>query len=508
MFDGSGKQLTMDESTSSSYNFTPSVEGTYYCVVYACDDREIWTHVASEKVTAISNVTSVTVTLDKYAAYTDSTVTATISAVGKPILYCFRVYDNSSSKVYESFTTSPTFSFVPKTTGIFSVEAQAYDGIVWTAATPASLAVYEPFSYTKVYLSRLTAFVGDPISMSTDAKGGIPAIQYIYCVYLGSTQLVMYNTTAANYTYTFTQPGSYRIAIYAADATGNWIMHDVYWIQVQSTSVFDITGITVNKTTANVSDTLTYNVTTTGGATNYIYCIFRNGQQLTMDYSTSSTYNYTVPSAGTYSITVYATNGSVWVHRTCADVTNVTGSVLSIVSVTPASINVNLGSSIQFTTTVSGAVGTVKYIHCLFKGTQQLTMVNSTSKNYSYTPTEPGSYHLEEYATDDRGIWVKMSSVEVIVSDALALKMNITVSSTNLLVGDIVYVYPNASGGNGAYEYIYCLFRGSTQLTMDRGPSPYYGYQLNAAGTYRVDVYCTDATNKWIMKTSPTITVH
>ena len=101
-----------------------------------------------------------------------------------------------------------------------------------------------------------------------------------------------------------------------------------------------------------------------------------------------------------------------------------------------------------------------------------------------------------------------MSSVEVTVTDGLPLKLNVTVSSTDLVVNDVLTVTPNATGGNGTYEYIYCLFHDSIQLTMNRGPSPYYMYALTAAGTYRVDVYCTDASGKWIMQSSAVVTVH
>ena len=371
------------------------------------------------------------------------------------------------------------------------------------------MTAYKPFQFTTVNMDRLGGVVGDAIHISRGAANGIPDIQFIYCMFNGNTQLTMYQTKEKNYAYTFTQPGTYHIDVYATDGKGQWKVNSRPGILVTGSASLDITSINVNKTSAAPGDTVKYSVSTTGGVTGYIYCVFRNGQQLTMTNSTSSSFSYTIPSDGVYTMTVYATDGRNWINKTASTSTNVAGAGFRIVSVKADSASKNKGETIKFTTKISGAEGTVKYIHCVFRDQTQLTMTESDSPVFSYKAKSTGRYHIDVYAADNSGVWQKASSADVTVEDAVdPLRLNVTTSSTALTVGDVVEVKPNATGGYPAYEYIYCLFRDGTQLTMNRGTSSYYRFKLDATGTYRIDVYCGDSTGKWIMQSSATIAVH
>ena len=503
------KQLTMDSSTASSYTYKPSAQGKYYCTVYVTDKTNTWISLSSQKIDVVSSIAMVTSTVDKSAVYTNETVTVTAGVVGGASSYAYRVYDSKGNVVAGQIYNSSTYSFALSTAGKYTVTTQVWDGVHWYSAANQTVTVYNPFKYTTVYMDRLGGTVGDTIHVSTDASNGIPSIQYIFCVFNGSTQLTMDYSSTNSYAYTFTQPGVYRIDVYATDGKGQWVVNSRQGITVTGTSPLAITDIKVSKAYASVGDAINYTTFATGGVNTYIYCVFRNGQQLTMTYSSSPNFSYTIPSGGDYTITVYASDGVSWVNKTASVTTSVSGSSFNIISVNADSASKEVGESITFTATPSGGSGTIQYIHCVFRGSTQLTMTYSSSPKFIYTPNAAGHYHIDVYGTDSSGVWVKASSSEVLVGEEISkLGLYISTSATDLSVGDVVTVTSSAWGGVGPYEYIYCLFRDGTQLTMNRGPSDYYMYELNSTGTYRVDVYCGDTKGNWIMQQSAVISVH
>ena len=503
------QMLTRYETTDPSFTYAPATVGTYTCVVYASDETNVWKTVSSSPVYAVNSISSVNAYLSAMATYVGQTVKITTSVVGSPQLFCYRIYDGSHNLLVEYFGGN-SYSFVPPAVGHYYVDVLAYDGIQWVSAPTNHCDAYPQFAYKGLYVDKLNPAVGDPITITADCTGGIPALQYIFAIYDSKGQQVAINGTNSNtWTYSFPYADTYRIIAYASDATGNWVLRQIQNYVVYSVAPLSITGITVDKTMASVGDYINYTVATTGTPTAYIFCVFRNGQQLTMDYTYTPNYSYYVSGGGNYQMVVYATDGTTWVNRAATDTTYVpTLGIFSVDSVTPNKTSYAILETMSFTTATSGAVGTVNYIYCIFKDGTQLTMDNSTTATYTYTPTMPGQYRLDVYACDSRAMWVKASSINVTVAPAAPLTLTVTGSITPLTSPSTLTVNATAAGGVGTYSYKYVLFKDGAQLKETPSTSTTYTETLNAPGNYRVDVYVTDSLGTITMASTSILTVH
>lgn len=496
----------MYDTTDMEFNFTPPKAGSFYCDVYVCDDFGEWIYARSPITTVYNNVTAATATLNAMYFTLGEEVKVSVSAVGTATAYCYRIYDNTHTLVKESFSSS-TYTYKPTAVGHYSVEVLVYDGANWFPGTTNYFDVFEPFSYTTVNLSTTRAAVGETMYIGTDAKGGIPSLQYIYCVADSNAQLMSAYSTSAFASFTFPHAGNYTVTVFAADGTGKWVQRTRSGIVVTNSAPLAISDVTVDKTYANIGETINYTVTATG-ATNYRYDVFRNGQQMTADYSSSTSYSYTIPSSGNYVITVYASDGSSWIYKQATTVTHVSeANVLMVHAVTPDKTTAKVGETITFSTAASGNVGPIKFTYAVFLDNTQITGEYSSSPTFSFTPVKAGTYRLDAYATDSRGAYVKGSSVNVVVSPIPPVALSISVSATTLSVGDSVTVTATPSDGVAPYTYKYCLFKDGSKTDEVSSSSTTNTWTLNAAGTYRIDVYCTDTINNTTMQQSGTITV-
>ncbi len=503
------QMLTRVESTASSFTYAPATPGVYYCAVYASDETNVWKLVYSPYVYAVSSISSVNATLSTMATYVGTTVHIKTSVVGSPQAYCYRIYDTSHNLITEYFG-GDSYYFVPPVVGHYYVDVMAYDGIQWVSAPTNHFDAYLPFVYSALNVSALSAAVGETITISPQCKDGVPSPQYIYYIYDSKNNLVAgYSTTSSSWNYTFTFADTYRIVVYACDGTGNWQVRQIQNFVVLAVAPLAITGITVDKTMANVGDYINYSLTVTGTPTVYIFCVLRNGQQVTADYSYTPNYTYYVADGGNYQLLAFAGDGSYWVNRYAVDTTYVpTPGLFSVDSVTPSKTNYAILETMSFTTATSGAIGTVNYIYCLYKDNVQITYENSTSATYTYKPTAAGQYRLDVYAADSRGSWVKASSIDVTVAPAAPLTLTVTGNVTPLTVPTTMVVTSTANGGVGSYSYKYVLFKDSVQLQEVDSTAATYTFSLNAPGSYKVDVHVTDELANMTMASTHVITVH
>ena len=248
VYDGSGRKLKNIRTDSSSdpyYEFTPEYAGSFYCIIQAKDVTGTdWKSIRSETVTAYDIIKSLSATIQNLAApavqatYVGQSLDVIPNISGTALLYCFRVYDSADTMIAESFAGS-RYQYTPGAAGRYYVIVLAYDGISWTAAPRAYFEVYEKVSYSHVNLRTSSAKKGDTLYMAPVFSGGIPDMQFIYCVFDQNTQLTMDVTGSTNWCYTFTHAGTYHVDIYVADATGSWQVKTSYSITIANSTPFD-----------------------------------------------------------------------------------------------------------------------------------------------------------------------------------------------------------------------------------------------------------------------------
>ena len=122
---------------------------------------------------------------------------------------------------------------------------------------------------------------------------------------------------------------------------------------------------------------------------------------VTGSYGTSTTYNYTPPTAGNYVVKLSvrdAQSNTVSVDSATIKV----GEQLNIPTVTRTSGNTTVGSNITVKGTASGGIGSKTYSIYVFKNGKIVNKAAYTSSDsITFTPGEAGSYRIRVYVQDD-----------------------------------------------------------------------------------------------------------
>ena len=200
------------------------------------------------------------------------------------------------------------------------------------------------------------------------------------------------------------------------------------------------------------------------------------------------------------------------VYKTSTGVT-VTEAVaaLTISSIKADKISAAAGEKITWTATASGGTGTLQYYFILYKdGTKLKTRSYSTTKTFSYTPTEAGTYKVRVYVKDSADNKVnKLSSAVEVTSGTSALAISgVKANKTSVSAGEKITWTATASGGTGTLKYYFILYKDGTKLTTRAySTASTFSYTLTEAGTYRVRVYVKDTADNKVNKLSTAVTV-
>ena len=192
---------------------------------------------------------------------------------------------------------------------------------------------------------------------------------------------------------------------------------------------------------------------------------------------------------------------------------SVASGILSV-PLTLSSIKANVttaavGEKITWTATASGGSGTLQYYFILYKdGTNIKTRAYSTTKTFSYTPTEAGSYKVKVYVKDTADNKVNKTSTAVTVTSAAPVISSVKAGVTSAYAGEKITWTATASGGTGTLQYYFILYKDGTKLkTRSYSTANTFSYTPTEAGSYKVKVYVKDTADNKVSKTSGKIAV-
>ena len=277
-----------------------------------------------------------------------------------------------------------------------------------------------------------------------------------------------------------------------------------------------ISSIKSDKTSAAEGEKITWTATASGGTgtLKHYFILYKDGTKIkTQAYSTKNTFSYTPTEPGTYKVKVYVKDSAdKKVYKTSTGVT-VTEAVaaLTISSIKADKSSAAAGEKITWTATASGGTGTLQYYFILYKdGTKLKTRSYSTTKTFSYTPTEAGTYKVRVYVKDSADNKVnKLSSAVEVTSGTSALAISgVKANKTSVSAGEKITWTATASGGTGTLKYYFILYKDGTKLTTRAySTASTFSYTLTEAGTYRVRVYVKDTADNKVNKLSTAVTV-
>ena len=173
--------------------------------------------------------------------------------------------------------------------------------------------------------------------------------------------------TARTYTYTASAPGTYTARAYVKDAAGTIVNLTGGSVTVAAADPLVLNGVSANKTSAAPGETVTWTVSASGGTSvQYCFYLLQNGKILERgSYGTAKTFSYMANDPGTYSVRVYAKDGSAAALQ--ADSGNtVVASPLVLNGVTANKTSAVPGETVTWTVSASGG-SSVQYCFYLFK---------------------------------------------------------------------------------------------------------------------------------------------
>jgi PKD repeat protein len=327
---------------------------------------------------ANTKVSSAIIGLTNTAYFTASSTTGYA-----PFPVPFQTYGNGVTSYSWNFGDGGTSTAANPT---YVYNSAGTNTVTLTVTTASATNTYVRTNYIKSYALPVVAFVGGPLigeapwtatfTNTSTSTNSVTAWRWTF----GSQSIT---TNALVYTYTFTNPGTFNVALRATTPVGNVTATTNGYVIASTNAAF---FQTTNATTGYAPLTNLFQVIGSG-ATNYSWN-FGDGGTSTV---AAPTHVYT--SAGTNTVTL--TVGTPGGPKTWTRTAYIKAYDLPVVSFTGTPTSGPAPLAVAFSNT-SANIGSVTAWRWTING---LTFTNNPSVNYSFTNPTPASYSIQLRAT-------------------------------------------------------------------------------------------------------------
>ena len=163
-------------------------------------------------------------------------------------------------------------------------------------------------------------------------------------------------------------------------------------------------------------------------------------------------------------------------------------------TLTPSATTVGLGKTVNLTTAVANADGTVSYSYAVSDG----QTISSTSSTATWTPTAVGTYKVAVTVQDGKDLYTDVCSV-IVTYDEEDPIVNTSFISQEAVVGSKIVFKGSATGGSGEYQYAYYYRKTEdsswTTAGTEWGTSIYATAKPGTNTVYEVCIKVRDANN-------------
>ena len=269
----------------------------------------------------------------------------------------------------------------------------------------------------------------------------------------------------------------------------------------------DVTGITLNKTTASVTKGSSLTLTATIAPS--------NATNKTVTWTTSNSAVATVSggvvkgvAAGTATITAASYNGKTAVCKITVT-ENTTAFTLSDVKFSAYSIN--LGESITINCGAKNGTTPYQYAanYSLDGGTTTTIQAYSETAKIKFTPSKAGTYKVTVKAKDAANKEVSKSYDVVVTDKVYTLTGASGISASTIQLGDKILLTAKAKGGTGFYKYAFYQRKSGAEdwkTIRAYGAEPAEYFKPGSTGKYEILIKVKDSKGS-IVKSTFTLTV-
>jgi hypothetical protein len=258
-----------------------------------------------------------------------------------------------------------------------------------------------------------------------------------------------------------------------------------YTRMVESETSGNQMTVTVSPTSVNadVGQQQTFSSVVSGGDAPYSYQWYLNDNPVSD--ATDSTWTFTPSQAGSFNVYVIVTDEDGRIAQSNT-VTNITVYAEPSVSINPASVNLAINSTQQFTSTVTGGLISYTYRWYYTNGT---ALPKASTSTLTYKANSPGTYNFYLNVTDHNGF----TAMSNIATAAAETPMNVTITPTQVRihVSQSQTFDSSISGGTSPQIYQWYLNNSAVPGATDMN----WNYTPTSIGNYTVYLNVTDALN-------------
>ena len=385
------------------------------------------THVIFDEASAAPAVTALTA--DKTAAKPGDSITWTAEAVGGSgsLRYNFYIYKDGAAVLKTGYTAAKTAAYTASGAGTYSVKVFVKDSagtiVSKTGGNVAVAADSGALTVTGVTADKTAAKPGDSITWTAAASGGTGTLRYNF--YICKDGAVVQKTgyaAAKTAAYTASEAGTYSVKVFVKDSAGTIVTKIGGTVTVAADSgALTVTGVTADKITAKVGDTITWTAAASGGSGTLRYCfyIYKDGAVVQKTgYTAAKTAAYPAAEAGIYSVKVFVKDSAGTVAAKTGGTVTVAAATqtLTILSVKGNKTSAKVGETVTWTA-IAGGSGTLRYCFNIYKdGTIVQKGSYGAANTLTYTVQAAGNYSVKVYVKDGTGAAVSKQSAAVAVT--------------------------------------------------------------------------------------------
>jgi PKD repeat protein/KaiC/GvpD/RAD55 family RecA-like ATPase len=306
----------------------------------------------------------------------------------------------------------------------------------------ASPVLAKPLS---VSISPTQAFldVGQAQLFTSAVSGGTSP--YSYQWYLNGAPVS--GATTSVWTFSPSTAGSYIVYVVVTDSSGG--NKSSAQSNTAPVTVNSAPSVSISPSSAvlDVGQSKLFTSSVSGGTSPYSYQWYLNG--VLVSGATNTEWTFTPSSAGSYSVYLKVTDNVA--EQATSNTAAVTVNGAPSISISPASVVMDVAQSQLFTSSVSG--GTSPYTYQWYLNS--VSVSGATKSSWTFTPSSRGAYNVYLEVSDTASVTVTSNTAVATVNSALSA--TISPSSAILGAGQSQLFTSSVSGGTSPYSYQWYL---------------------------------------------------
>lgn len=530
--DGSAFALPGGTDTSSaSFSFTPTDNGSYIATCVITDDDGGSVSVDSDSITVDNVDPTATISGEPVGSIDEGdsvtlTVTPADAGAADTFSYSWSVSRNGSPFTLpeDAVTDEAEFTFTTTDNGDYTATVVVTDDDGGTVSVDSA-------QITAGNVAPTGSITGAPATSEEGAEITLTAVPadagsedtftYSWSVEKDGNPYALpggTDTTSSTLSFTPTDNGDYvaTVVITDDDAGAVTVVSDTITVTNVAPDVTLAGSSTVNE---GSSASITTSVTDAGEddtVFTYAWSVTRDGEAFTLPGGTntsSANFSFTPTDNGNYVVTVVVTDddGGETTKTRSITVNNVNPNI-TISGVPGTSITEGTAVNVSANATDAGADDTLSYEWSVKKNGSAFALpggTNITSTNFSFTPTDNGSFTITAMATDDDGGSGLVTSTAITVTNVAPTGSVTGEPGSSIVEGDSLTLSAAASDAGSAdtFNYSWSVTRNGSAYSLSgvTTNASSLTFSPNDEGTYVASVVITDDDGASVTATSDAI---